>query len=45
MQEAQVDAMEVEPLDSKVSDTARMAYGNSSTEGSTGISALSARAP
>ena len=25
IQEAQVDAMEVEPLDSKVSDTARMA--------------------
>ncbi len=27
IQDAQVDAMEVEPLDSNVSDTARIAYG------------------
>ena len=45
MQDAQVDAMEVEPLDSNVSDTARIAYGNSSSEGSTGSNALSANAP
>ena len=45
IQDAQVDAMEVEPLDSKVSDTVRIAYGNSSSDGSTGISARSASAP
>ena len=45
MQDAHVEAMDVDPLDSKVSDTARIAYGNSSTEGSTGTSALSAKAP
>ncbi len=45
MQDAQVEAMEVEPLDSNVSDTARIAYGNSSSEGSTAISAFSASAP
>ena len=45
IQDAQVDAMEVEPLDSNVSDTVRIAYGNSSSEGSTGTSALSASAP
>ena len=45
IQDAQVEAMEVEPLDSKVSETARIAYGNSSTLGSTGISARSASAP
>ncbi len=37
MQDAQVDAMEVEPFDSNVSDTVRIAYGNSSSDGSTGI--------
>ncbi len=45
MQDAQVDAMDVEPLDSMVSDTQRIAYGNSSVEGRTGSSARSARAP
>ena len=45
MQDAQVDAIEVDPLDSNVSDTARIAYGNSASLGSTGTSALSARAP
>lgn len=45
IQDAQVDAMEVEPLDSNVSDTARIAYGNSSSEGSTATSAFSASAP
>ena len=43
--EAQVEAIDVEPFDSKVSDTARIAYGNSSIEGRTGFKALSARAP
>ena len=42
MQEAQVEAMDVDPLDSNVSDTARIAYGNSSGVGRTGINALSA---
>ena len=37
--------MEVDPLEDKTSDTTLMAYGNSSTEGITGISALSASAP
>ena len=45
IQDAQVDAMEVEPLDSNVSDTARIAYGNSSSDGSTATSAFSASAP
>ena len=45
MQDAQVDAMDVEPFDSKVSDTERIAYGNSSSLGSTGSNAFSARAP
>ena len=45
LQDAQVDAMDVEPLDSKVSDTVRIAYGNSSSLGRTGINALSANAP
>ena len=35
--EAQMLAWEVEPLDSMVSDTVRIAYGNSSSLGSTGI--------
>lgn len=43
IQDAHVDAMEVEPFDSKVSDTARIVYGNSSSEGSTGMSARSAK--
>ena len=45
IQDAQVEAMEVDPFDSNVSDTARIAYGNSSSEGSTAISAFSASAP
>ena len=38
-------ACEVEPFDSNVSDTVRMAYGNSASLGSTGRRALSASAP
>ena len=45
MVDAQILACEVEPLDSKVSDTVRIAYGNSSVVGSTGTSARSASAP
>ena len=45
MLDAQILAWEVEPLDSKVSDTVRIAYGNSSSLGSTGTRARSARAP
>ena len=44
-QEPQVEAMEEEPLEDRISDTTRIAYGNSSSEGSTGSSALSASAP
>ena len=40
-----VDAIDVEPFDSNVSDTVLIAYGNSSSLGSTGRSALSASAP
>ncbi len=43
--DAQMLAWDVEPLDSIVSDTVRIAYGNSSSHGSTGISARSASAP
>ncbi|RAO05342.1 hypothetical protein GUI43_04953 [Micromonospora noduli] len=43
--EAQTEPIEVEPLEPSASDTCRMAYGNSSRDGSTGISARSARAP
>ena len=45
----QPEAMDIingaEPLDSNVSDTVRIAYGNSSSEGRTGTNALSANAP
>ena len=43
--EPQVEAMEEEPFDSRISDTTRMEYGNSSSEGITGRSARSASAP
>ena len=45
MHDAHVDAIDVEPLDSNVSETARIAYGNSSSDGRTGTSAFSANAP
>ena len=44
-EDAQMLAWDVEPLDSMVSDTVRIAYGNSSSLGRTGIRARSARAP
>jgi len=43
--DAQIDACEVEPLDSNVSDTVLIAYGNSSGDGSTGTRAFSAKEP
>ena len=43
--EAQTEPIDVEPLEPSASDTARIAYGNSSLLGSTGTSARSASAP
>jgi len=43
--EAQTEPMDVEPFELSASDTWRIAYGNSSRLGSTGISARSASAP
>ena len=43
--DAHVEAIEVDPFDSNVSDTVRIAYGNSSSEGNTASKALSANAP
>ena len=45
MLDAQMLACDVEPLDSNVSETVRIAYGNSSSFGNTGINARSANAP
>ena len=38
-------AIDVEPLEDSTSETSRSVYGNSSSEGITGISARSASAP
>ena len=43
--EPQIEPCEVEPLEETTSDTTLIAYGNSSTDGITGTSALSASAP
>ena len=43
--EPQIEPCEVEPFDDKTSETSLIAYGNSSTLGITGSSALSANAP
>ncbi len=43
--DAQTDPIDVEPLEPSASETWRMAYGKSSTPGSTGIRARSASAP
>src|SRR5258705_139460 len=43
--DAHTEPIDVEPLELSASDTWRMAYGNSSTLGSTGTRARSARAP
>jgi hypothetical protein len=45
MVEAQTEPMDVEPLELSASETWRIAYGNSSRFGSTGIRARSASAP
>ena len=42
---AQIDACEEEPLLSNISDTTRIVYGNSSSEGITLKSAFSPKAP
>ena len=41
----QTEAIDDEPLDSRMSETTRMEYGNSSADGMTGTRARSARAP
>ena len=41
----QTDAIDDEPLDSRMSDTTRIVYGKSSVEGIIGTSARSASAP
>ncbi len=43
--DAHTDAIDVDPLDDKTSETSRNAYGNSSLVGTTGNTAFSARAP
>ena len=44
-EEPQTDAIEDEPLDSRMSDTTRIVYGNFSWSGIIGTSARSASAP
>ena len=44
-EEPHTDAIEDEPLDSRMSDTTRIVYGKSSVLGTTGTSARSASAP
>ena len=43
--EPQTDAIDDEPFDSRMSETTRIVYGKSSTDGTTGTSARSASAP
>jgi len=43
--EAQTEAIEVEPFDERISVTILMVYGNSSVLGIKGLSAFSAKAP
>ena len=44
-EEPQTEAIDDEPLDSRMSDTTRIVYGNSSVVGTIGTSARSASAP
>src|ERR671929_431888 len=44
-EEPHTDAIDDEPLDSRMSDTTRIVYGNSSIDGIIGTSARSASAP
>ena len=41
----QILACDVEPFEDNISDTTRIAYGNSSSDGNTGTNAFSAKAP
>ena len=41
----QILACDVEPFEDNISDTTRIAYGNSSSDGITGTNAFSANAP
>ena len=43
--DAHTDAIDVEPLELRTSETRRKAYGNSSASGTTGRTAFSASAP
>ena len=43
--EPQTEAIDDEPLDSRISETRRIVYGNSSVSGTTGTRARSASAP
>ena len=43
--EPQTDAIDDEPLDSRMSETTRIVYGKSSVDGTIGTSARSASAP
>ncbi len=43
--EPHTDAIDVEPLEASTSDTVRMVYGNSSSDGTNGNRARSARRP
>ena len=43
--EPQTEAIDVEPLELRISDTSRIVYGHSSTDGMTASSARSASAP
>ena len=45
IEEPQTEAIEDDPLDSRMSDTTRIVYGNSSCVGIIGTSARSASAP
>ena len=45
IEEAQTEPIELDPLDSSVSETTRITYGKSSSPGIDGASARSARAP
>src|SRR4026207_1716463 len=44
-EDPQTEAMDDEPLDSKMSETTRTVYGDASIDGATGAGARSARAP
>ena len=45
MEPEHTEAMDEEPLDSRISETTRMVYGNSSLVGNTALMDLAAKAP